>query len=453
MSSVKAGSITKHEQIIALFEQGKSIAEIILLTGFSAGTVHSAVYRHKLAKGTGTPPPGTVPTPAAVTAGNQEVTEKREGDTTEITAKGTRIRTVEDLFAYHEVDTERFEIAAQEVSMYETTVNTDDGPRQLQNHRVWVRLKPKAAASKVADTITATVERRLDAINGGKAAAWTHRPSLVIPGYGILQVIPIADPHFGKYASGRYTGDRDWSLEIADAQVRGAAFELIERGDDRNVEHRLISLLGDIYQYDTLSGTTTAGTNVDRDSRAEKMLEVALDAILDVIERAATVPTTVICEPGNHDAILGLSLRTVLRRTFRNHPRVSVSEQRSPRSRFVWGATGLCFTHGHQGLQRIASALPFEWRDVWSQLKYVEVHTGHLHTRKADRPKALDEFSGVLCRVAPALCPPDQWHAEQAYVGNLLAMEAFYYHRAGKLLGHDVASPDYPDRIPQGAAA
>jgi hypothetical protein len=46
-----------------------------------------------------------------------------------------------------------------------------------------------------------------------------------------------------------------------------------------------------------------------------------------------------------------------------------------------------------------------------------------------------------LVRTAPALCPPDEWHAVEGYIGAALAMETFYYHRAGGLDGMDVARP------------
>jgi hypothetical protein len=55
----------------------------------------------------------------------------------------------------------------------------------------------------------------------------------------------------------------------------------------------------------------------------------------------------------------------------------------------------------------------------------------------------VETIDGVLVRTAPAVCPPDDWHAEEGYVGSLRAIESLFYRPGGGLLGSRVSSPDY----------
>lgn len=71
----------------------------------------------------------------------------------------------------------------------------------------------------------------------------------------------------------------------------------------------------------------------------------------------------------------------------------------------------------------------------WGETRLREIHTGHLH-----EAAAIQTIDGVITRTAPSLSAPDAWHAHEGYVGSLRAMEAFYYHAEGAMVGMDVAS-------------
>ena len=50
----------------------------------------------------------------------------------------------------------------------------------------------------------------------------------------------------------------------------------------------------------------------------------------------------------------------------------------------------------------------------------------------------IDTVDGVVVRIAPALCPPDDWHAQEGWIGSRQAMETFFYD-AGRFAGMLVA--------------
>jgi hypothetical protein len=65
---------------------------------------------------------------------------------------------------------------------------------------------------------------------------------------------------------------------------------------------------------------------------------------------------------------------------------------------------------------------------MWADTMFREAHTGHIHQTK------LQEWHGVRVRVLPALCPPDDWHSEEAYVGQLRSAEAYIWNKEEGLL-------------------
>ena len=67
--------------------------------------------------------------------------------------------------------------------------------------------------------------------------------------------------------------------------------------------------------------------------------------------------------------------------------------------------------------------------EMFGATKFREAHTGHRHTDK------VEEYHGVKVRILSALCPPDRWHAEHAFVGNLRRGEAFIWNKEEGLIG------------------
>ena len=71
---------------------------------------------------------------------------------------------------------------------------------------------------------------------------------------------------------------------------------------------------------------------------------------------------------------------------------------------------------------------------LWGQTSIREVHSGDKHQRR------LEEFHGVAVRIMPTLCPPDMWHSENCFVGNIRSSEAFIWNKEEGLIGTAVYS-------------
>jgi len=371
----------------------------------------------------------------------EQVTERRDGAELEYRSTSRTIRTVEDLLAHIEADMARFEVAQSEATKWEVaTVDRDTGkPVVTVLHRVFVRLRPRGGPA-VAELVAAMIAGAAKAggIGRPKAKAAKTRP-------GPWQVLVVADTHFAKYAWSRTTGGDDYDLDHADRLVRSAGLGLLEAGDAHRPGRRTIAFLGDLFHYDTPSATTTRGTQLERDGRLERMVETGSAALVALVERSAeTAPTDCVIVPGNHDETMTAWFRLLLRTHFARDRRVTVHDVYTHRQYLEHDGTLLGFAHGDKARAKLPSLMALESREAWARCRYREIHTGHLHKqaariRRVVDSDGIDTVDGVVVRTAPALCPPDDWHSQEGWIGSRQAMETWFYRPGGGLAGMLVA--------------
>jgi hypothetical protein len=367
----------------------------------------------------------------------EQVTQSQTGDVLEARSTSRRIKTVEDLLRHIEADLTRYEIAASEATTWD--VGTGDGKggtSVTQLHRVFVRLKPKGGP-----LLTECVEAMIAAASS--AIRRPLRKSAKVRRDGAWQVLPVADTHFGNYAWKGTTGADDWDLSIAERVVGQAAAELLEAGDRYKPTRRTIAFIGDLFHYDRAErAETSSGTPLERDGRLQKMIQVGADTLLRIVERSAeTAPTDVVLVHGNHDETLSWAFQRILLERFRNDRRVSVEERYTGRKYLSFGKCLLGFAHGHRAKKRLPQIMAIEAAAQWAECPYREWHTGHFHSSAAEWSRPIETIDGVLTRVSPSLCAPDDWHASQGFLNTRQCMETFLYSKDGGLTAMHVAEP------------
>ena len=377
---------------------------------------------------------GNLPTPPEQA---EHVTRKTDGDALEARSVSRTIRTVDDLLAHVEADLERYEVAASEATKWEgMSVDRSTGePVVTELFRVFVRLRPRAGP-KVEELVAAMIAAasgKLRVRDSRTASARRDRP---------WAVLVVADTHFGKYAWGKSTGEADYDLDIAAQLLRDAAEELLQAASGYVPGRITVAGLGDLFHYDTPSGTTTSGTPLERDGRLQKMISVGTDSLVSVIDAASTVAATdTLVVNGNHDETLTWAFHRVLLERYSKSKRVTVDETYTPRKYLRSGGNLLGFVHGHRAKKRLPQLMAHEAASAWAGCPYREVHTGHLHHQAAEWSRPIETIDGVLVRIAPSLGPADDWHAASGFVGSRRAMELFVYDPAGGLLAMHVAGP------------
>lgn len=372
----------------------------------------------------------------------EEVTKKEDDSGIEARSVSSRIRTVEDLLRHIEADLDRFEVVSSEATKWEgLTADRETGdPVVTELHRVHVRLKPRGGPT-TREVVAAMIEAASGNIRQPKRSSIKRARR-----DGTLQVLVVADTHFGKYAWHRTTGGDDYDLGIAERVVRDAGAELLDVGDSHKPARRVIAMLGDLFHYDSPQGTTTSGTPLERDGRLQKMIEVGTNSLLAIVERSSeTCQTDVVIVNGNHDETLTWAFQRIAAERFRNSKTTSVSGEYAGRQYVTHGGNLLGFVHGHRAKRKLPQIMAIEQAASWSQCRYREWHTGHLHSQAAEWQRPIETLDGVIVRTAPALCPPDDWHSVHGFIGSRQCMETFLYDHGGGLVAMAVSEPRLRD--------
>ena len=191
-----------------------------------------------------------------------------------------------------------------------------------------------------------------------------------------------------------------------------------------------IVLAGDTMHFDTIAGTTTGGTYLDRDSRIQKAIDAAAQAIFRAVEHsAANVRTDVLMVPGNHDSAMTWALQKILIERYRHDKRITVNGEFTSRKYLTHGKNLIGIAHGDKGKKKLAGIMALEAAEDWSKCTHREWHVGHLHHQAAE----ISTIDGVLVRTHPTIVPPDAWHFESGFVGAERAMQGFVYAPEGGL--------------------
>ena len=372
--------------------------------------------------------------PPKPSADAEQVTQSQNGDTLEARSTSRRIKTVEDLLRHIEADMSRFEIAASEATKWECG---DGDGSTLELHRVFVRLKPRGGP-----TTMECVEAMIDAAKKElRVPKKVHRKPAKRRD-GLWQVLVVADCHFGAYAWSKTTGGSDYDLDIAEHRVADVTGQLLDAGSIHSPTRRTIAFLGDLFHFDTPAGTTTGGTPLERDGRLQKVIDVACNVLLNVVERsAADVPTDVLIVNGNHDEVLTWAFQRILIERFRSSKGVTIKPDFTGRQYLTHGKNLLGFAHGHKAKKKLPQIMALEQQAAWSGSVYREWHTGHLHHQAAEHNKPIDTLDSVIVRTAPTVCPPDDWHSANGFIGARQACETFFYQPDGGLTAMHVAAP------------
>lgn len=242
----------------------------------------------------------------------------------------------------------------------------------------------------------------------------------------LCNLVTLTDCHVGALAWDREAGE-DWDLKIAQETLTRCFVGMINAMPPAGV--CIINQLGDFLHTDGLAPVTPAhGHILDADSRFQKMAEVAVDILEDVIAAALAKHNLVhiVMAEGNHDESSSVWLRVMFKRLFRNEPRVSVEDSPLPYYAYQHGNVMLAFHHGHK---LKPAALP-QWfatkfSVMWGETIARYGHSGHQHH--------LDEkdHMGMRWMQHPTLAASDAYSARGGWISPREAI-GITYDREGE---------------------
>lgn len=337
-----------------------------------------------------------------------------------------RVKTLADLVRVCEIDTTEWEIerwVANKWDMGYKDKQQTAHSHQLFQVKAW--LKRKVALVDAKAEIASLVQDAKSLI--------VRVPTRIIRPHtlsGNMLEVGVPDLHMGKLAWGRETGHDNYDVAIAKRTFENALEALIQRTSSYSFDEIVFPVGNDLLHTDSQKNTTTAGTPQDSDGRFQKTFITTRKMIVAAIERLRQLaPVKVLMVPGNHDQLAVWHLGDSLSSFFHSYTDVVIDNEPPLRKYHQFGKVMLMFAHGDKGkLSDYPLLMATEQPTMFGSSVHREAHTGHIHQLR------VQEHHGVRVRVLSALCAPDAWHAEKAYVGQARAAEAFVWNREEGLI-------------------
>jgi len=363
------------------------------------------------------------------------------GDKWTISLPKTPIHTLDQLIEHCKVDLEIWEVERFVCNKWEVGMGVKASgvgkPIVLPLFQVKAFLKKKTNIVDAKAEIEAL--KKLALIN-------PKRPSLIrstfLPSGNMLE-INMPDQHFGKLAWGVETGGPHYDVKIATALHHKALNNLLERVKGFTFDEIVFVVGNDLLNSDDLESKTTKGTIVSTDGRYQKTFTTVRDVMIQSIEklRKLAPKVKVIMVSGNHDKLSVWHLGDSLECWFRTYNDVEIDNSPKYRKYHQFGKVMLLLTHGDKGSRAdFPLLMATEQSKMFGETLFREAHTGHSHQTK------VEEKHGVRVRVLPALCPPDDWMAENTFsVKNQRSAEAYVWNAVEGLI--TIAVYTDPDEI------
>jgi hypothetical protein len=361
----------------------------------------------------------------------------RRGDGATASSNSKKIKTLEALLEACKADMSVWRVKHHIVNVFEmgrkhkiVDISWKDGRaegfvkdtgdwNQIQNWQVkaWFEPRREYPIDKAIDDIIARIDNY-------KPDYSKIKPLEISGDY--LFVPSIYDAHINKLSY-----DGGYTLKQAVKDFKAACSAMVSRAIVMQMPiKKILFVVGqDALHADNLAGQTTHGTWMDVADNQRRAVDGLCDALTFAIEQFAKIaPTEVIAIESNHDKYSVYWLGKFLSAWFKNHPHVTVDSSMGPRKYFRFGKVLLGLDHGDkQKPADLALTMAVESPENWAKTKYREFLRGHFH-KQTSMLHQVNEEKGVVIRVLPALCPPDEWHVIRGFIGNHRAADGLFYH-------------------------
>lgn len=264
----------------------------------------------------------------------------------------------------------------------------------------WVKTKQGIADDDLADRV--------------RAAFANYEPHATPPPNetraDLVSVYPLADFHVGLLAWENETGG-SYDTSIARTTILDAMSNLITATLPST--KAVVLGLGDLLHFDGFEAKTErSGNSLDTDSRYPKVLETAVEIVMQIIEMALANHEEVDVRilQGNHDNRAAIAVALAVYFAYRNNPRVSVDN--SPA--YFWykryGKVFLSATHGDKTkMDAMPLLMAVDRPEDWAASSRRRVFTGHIHHER------VREIGGVIVESLRSPVMKDAFHSFAGY--------------------------------------
>lgn len=286
-------------------------------------------------------------------------------------------------------------------------------------------VRNEASYEAQAEIVAKALDGVIDRIDSKYEAK--ELPLNIISNSDLMTMYPYTDLHVGLLALKEVSG-YDFDLKIAEQWVLASMEHLVQVSP--NSETCLVAEMGDFLHAENDDNRTKSGHSLDVDTRHSKIIEVAFNLMISLIEKALTKHKYVkfLSISGNHSENSSHYLKAVVKAYFRNEPRVQVIEDSRLHQYYQFGKVLLGYHHGHatRGSTKLVECMLEDNLPIISDTKYRYWHIGHLHSNNKFLAKE-DAFCSI--EIHKNLPPRDAWAAGAGFRGNIGQVKSITYHK------------------------
>jgi hypothetical protein len=339
-----------------------------------------------------------------------------------------RVKSLDDLLQACNVDLNTWEVDKYDIGTYEVTgFDSNRKPITITMYRTkaWLkRIDPTMNIQKIREELVEDLVPLFDSVP--KTAIY---PNSFQEDDEHLLEINACDLHIGKIG---IDGD-EYSIDIARQRMLDALQHLVKRASGFYINQILFVVGNDFLNSDGdwPVPSTTRGTpqfNTDKHIETYRAGRKLIIECVEMLSEIAPVHIDVI--PGNHDRESMMHIGDALEMFYENNENVSVNNDMRMMKAFHYGRCLIINDHGDgPKLNDLPGIVSQRYRDVWSEVRYVEVHRGHYHTNKSYKMQAVEELNGLTVRNLSSMTATDEWHDMKGYVGNIKKASAFVWNK------------------------
>ena len=361
---------------------------------------------------------------------NEQIIKNEKKDSLIVSVKDSyRVKSLDDLIKNCNVDLECWEVDWFDVGTYEVTGFDAKRKPITFSFISKVNSEEKIDIWKNVSKLTEDLKQDLFECFSSYAFKPTYKINTKDNDKYLLE-IGAYDLHLGKLG---IDGD-DYSLNLARTRLHDAIDSLFYRARGFEIE-KIVFVVGNDFlniDKDKPFGSTTKGTPQSNSVTAYEAYRFGRKLLVECINiLSQKAPVQVVVVPGNHDEESMLHMGDALEALYENTPHINVDNNRTLMKGFVYGECLLIFDHGHRvkNYKNLASVISQRFRKVWSKVKHIEVHRGHLHSLKTNIMGQVEELNGIAVRHLGSMSPTDQWHDDSGYISCMKRAHAFVWHK------------------------
>jgi len=378
-----------------------------------------------------------MPAEPLIELAEDEVVRDTVGDDFQREIVSSKIKTLDELLEYCQVDLDIWEVKEYTVNQWPTTsFSKDKNPISYKN----IQIKAKLVKKVDIDDWETFRENFINTVaEKSIKVPKIHYTPVNSDWLKTMIEFNFYDLHIGKLGQHAETRDGNYDNKICIERFNYALEDLIVKTKHFNIERILVPWGHDFFNSDIVTAgvtTTAGGTAQHNDIRDFKMWTIGRDLSLVMVERLKEIaPVDVVIIPGNHDEKKMFYLGDLLYCVYKNDKNVNVDIRPTKQKYYRYGNTLLGLTHSVGGRNapteaRLLQLMPAEResRYDFADTEFHEWHVGHIHHGTKKSQVDFKDHQGIVIRSMRSLSSNDAWHTDNGYIGAVKGAEALAFN-------------------------